>query len=265
MMNLPWFLSGHHHGSHEGASSHGRSQSVASMEQIALGFGAGPLLCMAHMEGPMDIWVIAGGESFSIEDATEDADGFQLTGIDGRRLCSLTCGPQVPESPCFAGYPHYPHLRCGPKCVWCMGQMVPAAVAVLPAGSRRRFRSANLRQPFPAGTPLLDDLAIRHPPEMERLPLDVPAGCGIGATPRLVRREEIAFGNDGVDRHLHIGKDRVEIDEGLLDPGWAGELAGGRAMIDELRGKQLVDEGWVVSVYRILKDPPDKSFIRVGG
>src|SRR5215213_9347975 len=98
MMNLLWFLSGHHHGSHEGASSHGR---------LALGFGAGPLLCMAHMEGPMDIWVIAGGESFSIEDATEDADGFQLTGIDGRRLYSLTCGPQVPESPCFAGYPHY--------------------------------------------------------------------------------------------------------------------------------------------------------------
>src|SRR5215213_3511727 len=96
MMNLLWFLSGHHHGSHEGASSHGR---------LALGFGAGPLLCMAHMEGPMDIWVIAGGETFSIEDATEDADGFQLTGIDGRRLCSLTCGPQVPESPCFAGYP----------------------------------------------------------------------------------------------------------------------------------------------------------------
>src|SRR5215212_3521127 len=143
--------------------------------------------------------------------------------------------------------------------------MVPAAVAVLPAGGRRRFRSANLLQPFPAGTPLLDDLAIREPPEMERLALDVPAGCGIGATPRLVRRDEIAFGNDGVDRHLDIGQDRVEIDEALLDPGWAGKLAWGRATIDELRGIQLVDEGWVVSVERILKDPPNNSFIRVGG
>src|SRR5919107_3716988 len=121
-----------------------------------------------------------------------------------------------------------------------MGQRVPDAGAVLPVGGRRRFRSANLRQPFPAGTPLLDDLAIREPPEMERLALDVPAGGGIGATPRLTRRDEIAFGNAGVDRHLHIGKNRVEIDEGLLDPGWAGELAGGSATIDELRGIQLV-------------------------
>src|SRR5215213_10002854 len=143
--------------------------------------------------------------------------------------------------------------------------MVPAAVAVLPAGGRRRFRSANLPQPFPAGTPLLDDLAILDPPEMERLALDVPAGCWIGATPRLVRSEEIAFGNDGVDRHLHIRQDRVEIDDGLLDPGWAGELAGGRAMIDELWGIQLVDEGWIVSVERILKDPQDNGFIRFGG
>jgi hypothetical protein len=143
--------------------------------------------------------------------------------------------------------------------------MVPAAVAALPAGGRRRFRSANLVQPFPAGTPLLDDLAIREPPEMERLALDVPAGCWIGGTPRLVRREEIAFGNDGVDRHLYIGKGRVEIDEGLLDPGRAGELAGGSATIDELRGIQLVDEGWVVRVERILKDPPDNGFVRFGG
>src|SRR5215207_192550 len=143
--------------------------------------------------------------------------------------------------------------------------MVPAAVAVLPASGRRRFRSANLLQPFPAGTPLLDDLAILDPPKMERLALDFPACCWIGATPRLVRRDEIAFGNAGVDRHFHIGKDRVEIDEGLLDPGWAGELTGGSATIDELWGIQLVDEGWVMRVYRILKDPPDNRFIRFGG
>ena len=34
----------------------------------------------------MDVWVIAAGEPFSIHGATEDAHGFRLTGIDGRRL-----------------------------------------------------------------------------------------------------------------------------------------------------------------------------------
>ncbi len=119
--------------------------------------------------------------------------------------------------------------------------------------------------PFPAGTPLLDDLAIRDPPEMEGLPLDFAAGGWIGPTPRLVRRDEIAFGNDGVDRHLHIGKDRVEIDDGLLDPGWAGGLVGESATIDELWGIQLVDERRVVRVERILKDSQDNGFIRFEG
>ncbi len=34
----------------------------------------------------MDMFIVAAGEPFSIHDATEDADGMRLTGIDGRRL-----------------------------------------------------------------------------------------------------------------------------------------------------------------------------------
>jgi uncharacterized protein with PIN domain len=32
------------------------------------------------------MWVVAAGEPFSMHDATEDARGFRLTGLDGRRL-----------------------------------------------------------------------------------------------------------------------------------------------------------------------------------
>jgi hypothetical protein len=34
----------------------------------------------------MNRWVVAAGEPLVIHDATEDARGFRLTGIDGRRL-----------------------------------------------------------------------------------------------------------------------------------------------------------------------------------